>query len=235
MSESYYDMLQVPENASFDQIKSAYRRLVKEYHPDKNPQAGAAERFQQIKEAYDTLSDYQARREYDDWYHVQEAPTYQEVEEFQAKPVTNHSYKQKRSLLDRINFELVWTIIKKVVATPIIFVLFCIDFVKVFLGMVLMWVIGKICVGIVLLLVLAGLIDGLHILNESFGDGVLRWFGLHVMGFAQSSFVDGVTQTFSAPSGAINFFAYPAVEFSVILVVTIVLAGYLARSRFEMV
>jgi len=61
----YYEVLGVDRSASKDQIKQAYRRLALEYHPDRNREPGAAERFKEIAEAYAVLSDDAKRREYD--------------------------------------------------------------------------------------------------------------------------------------------------------------------------
>jgi len=60
--ETLYDILQVPKNASFDQIKKQYRKLSLEHHPDRN---GNAETFKKINEAYQQLSDENNRRAYD--------------------------------------------------------------------------------------------------------------------------------------------------------------------------
>jgi molecular chaperone DnaJ len=61
-----YKALGVGRKASDDEIKKAYRKLARQYHPDKNPgDASAEERFKEIQEAYDILSDADKRREYD--------------------------------------------------------------------------------------------------------------------------------------------------------------------------
>jgi curved DNA-binding protein CbpA len=61
----YYALLGVPPDATTAQIKSAYRKLAKQYHPDINDSSDAAERFREITEAYDTLIDPDRRRRYD--------------------------------------------------------------------------------------------------------------------------------------------------------------------------
>lgn len=64
--KNYYDVLGVPKNASESDIKSAYRKLAKQYHPDLHPgDAVAAEKFKEINEANETLSDSQKRAAYD--------------------------------------------------------------------------------------------------------------------------------------------------------------------------
>jgi len=62
---NYYDILGVSKDASEQEIKKAYRTLSLEFHPDRNPSAEATEKFQQIGEAYETLSDPQKKEEYD--------------------------------------------------------------------------------------------------------------------------------------------------------------------------
>ena len=63
----YYEVLGVPKNASPDQVRSAYRRLARQYHPDvakEDPKAAEA-KFKEISEAYEVLADEQKRRDYD--------------------------------------------------------------------------------------------------------------------------------------------------------------------------
>jgi molecular chaperone DnaJ len=64
-SNDYYKVLGVDKKASQEDIKKAYRKLARQYHPDTNKDAGAEERFKQISEAYDTLGDPEKRKKYD--------------------------------------------------------------------------------------------------------------------------------------------------------------------------
>lgn len=65
MAKSLYSTLEVSENASMDEIKKAYRRLARKYHPDINKEAGAEEKFKEINAAYEILSDESKKAQYD--------------------------------------------------------------------------------------------------------------------------------------------------------------------------
>lgn len=67
MAKSLYDTLEVNENASSDEIKKAYRKLARKYHPDVNKEKDAEEKFKEINAAYEVLSDPQKKAQYDQY------------------------------------------------------------------------------------------------------------------------------------------------------------------------
>lgn len=64
-TRDYYETLGVARDASADEIRRAYRKLAREYHPDVNKDAGAEDRFKEISEAYEVLRDPDKRERYD--------------------------------------------------------------------------------------------------------------------------------------------------------------------------
>jgi DnaJ-class molecular chaperone len=69
-SQDYYAVLGVPRTASEKEIKSAFRKLARKYHPDVNPgDKSAEERFKEINEAYEVLSNPESRKKYDQYGH----------------------------------------------------------------------------------------------------------------------------------------------------------------------
>lgn len=63
--KDYYETLGVDKDASVDEVKKAYRKLARKYHPDVNKEANAEEKFKEVKDAYDVLSDPQKKSNYD--------------------------------------------------------------------------------------------------------------------------------------------------------------------------
>lgn len=64
-NKTYYEILGVSEDASFEEIRAAFRERAREYHPDRNPNPDAVERMQEVNEAYEVLRDEQERAAYD--------------------------------------------------------------------------------------------------------------------------------------------------------------------------
>jgi curved DNA-binding protein len=73
----YYEILGIGRNATSEEIKQAYRRLARQFHPDQNPDPVAADRFKQIAEAYRILSNPETRLAYDRYGHTPPGSAYQ--------------------------------------------------------------------------------------------------------------------------------------------------------------
>lgn len=69
MKRDFYDVLGINKNSSKDEIKSAYRKLALKYHPDRNKASDAEEKFKEINEAYEVLSNDQKKTAYDQFGH----------------------------------------------------------------------------------------------------------------------------------------------------------------------
>jgi len=86
--KDYYDILGVKPEATEAEIKAAYRKLAKKYHPDRNKEAGAEEKFKAINEANEVLRDTEKRRAYDEL----RAGGYRGGEQFRPPPGWGQSH-----------------------------------------------------------------------------------------------------------------------------------------------
>ena len=88
--QDYYEALEVPRDASEEEIRRSYRRLARKYHPDINKEPGAEDRFKQLSEAYEVLRDKDKRAQYDrfgeNWKAGQDVSTASGSEGFRGGP-----------------------------------------------------------------------------------------------------------------------------------------------------
>lgn len=93
--KNYYDILQIPENASSEDIRKAYRGLAKQYHPDVNKSPDAHERFCEITEAYEFLMNHWPR--YDDYRNSEDYRNTEAYEKFrhEAREKAHHQAKMR--------------------------------------------------------------------------------------------------------------------------------------------
>ena len=95
LDENYYRILGVSPNAMPEQIRQAFRRLALKYHPDVNRiDPNANEKFKQINEAYQVLSDEEARRRYDRSRTQDAAPTYKAGPAYTARVVRRSEHRR---------------------------------------------------------------------------------------------------------------------------------------------
>ncbi|GEM_PF-571089 len=95
--KNYYEILGVSKDSTAEEIKKAYRKLALKYHPDKNPNNPAAEeKFKEIAEAYDVLSNSDSRKKFDEWQNIRQN-NYS-----QPKNSQNYSYSQNDKETDSV-------------------------------------------------------------------------------------------------------------------------------------
>lgn len=89
--KNYYITLGIKNTASLDEIKSAFRKLAKKYHPDKNQHTQQSDDFfKEIQEAYEVLSNYEKRRKYDQKFAY--ANTYEQIRNKTYTPYNGNAY-----------------------------------------------------------------------------------------------------------------------------------------------
>ncbi len=101
---NYYDILGVPRGASNEEIKKAFRRLARQYHPDLNPgDKEAEERFKDINEAYEVLSDETKRVQYEQFGQYWNQGGFQEAQS-RSRPSTTRTWDSPTAAPDEIDF-----------------------------------------------------------------------------------------------------------------------------------
>ena len=100
MAKDYYSILGVSKNAKDEEIKKSFRKLAVKYHPDKNPGKDAEEKFKEINEAYEVLSDPEKRRKYDqygeNWNKIDEEQA-RRYQQYQQQGGRSHTYEDNGS------------------------------------------------------------------------------------------------------------------------------------------
>lgn len=86
-----YDILNISKDATYDEIKSSYKLLAKKYHPDKNKDPSAIDKFKEIQSAYEILSDKQKRQEYDSLSSSEKIELYDALREYFNKIIPNYT------------------------------------------------------------------------------------------------------------------------------------------------
>jgi len=100
MGKDYYAVLGVGRTATEEEIRRAYRKMALRFHPDKNQEPGAEERFKEISEAYEVLSSKEKRAEYDRWGSEGGRPHQAGGQQFQTGPTFRASFSTRHATTD---------------------------------------------------------------------------------------------------------------------------------------
>ena len=104
--ENYYEILGVSVNSTTAEIKSAYRKLARKYHPDINKAADAMNKFKNITKAYETLSNQKLREQYNTLNGFFRTETTQTTSPEKAQEEYSKDYKDKKSRLMKHDFSI---------------------------------------------------------------------------------------------------------------------------------
>ncbi len=106
MRKDYYQILEVDKDSSFEDIRISYKKLAKKYHPDISNEENAQEKFKEINEAYDVLSDEEKKHQYDSFYNRSYNPYYKQYS-YNQTAYNQYDYKrtyQNSKFIHIINF-----------------------------------------------------------------------------------------------------------------------------------
>lgn len=121
------------------------------------------------------------------------------------------------------DFSWLWVAIIRIFTAPFYIVLWCINVVKSAVGMFFFWIIGKICLTLVLIALLGCVHYFFKESSEKFLSAILGWYYSNIMGWSPEPWMtDG--QIFEAPKGAVSFFPYPNIEVPIMIVLTLLVA-----------
>ena len=95
---AYYALLEVSENATYQEIKRSYRRLARKYHPDRNDSSFAVEMIKKINQAFETLSDRDKRRAYDSETHFHDSEG--EIPKQQTDTTVDYSNRNVKTIIN---------------------------------------------------------------------------------------------------------------------------------------